>query len=39
MSSSGRGDAMKSAKKIAVVLAEGAFFAAVMVLGMALSLF
>lgn len=39
MSSSGRGDAMKNAREIAVVLAEGAFFAAVMVLGMALSLF
>lgn len=39
MSSSGRGDAMKNAKKIAEVLAEGVFFAAVMVLGMALSLF
>lgn len=30
---------MKNAKKVAVVLAEGVFFAAVMVLGMALSLF
>lgn len=28
-----------SAKEIAIILAEGAFFAAVMVLGMALSLF
>lgn len=30
---------MKNVKKVATVLAEGAFFAAVMVLGTALSLF